>query len=40
METGTYEVEITGKYTARVIAEDHKGGFYIGEQKRNTENRV
>ncbi len=31
METGTYEVEAAGKYVVRVTAEDHKGGFYIGE---------
>ena len=31
LETGTYEVEASGKYTVRVTADDHKGGFYIGE---------
>ena len=31
METGTYEVQAAGKYTVRITAEDHKGGFYIGE---------
>lgn len=31
METGTYEIEIVGKYAVRVTAEEHKGGFYIGE---------
>ena len=31
LETGTYEVEVAGKYIVRVTAEDHKGGFYIGE---------
>jgi len=31
METGTYEVEASGKYVVRVTGEDHKGGFYIGE---------
>lgn len=31
MESGTYEVEASGKYIVRVTAEDHKGGFYIGE---------
>lgn len=31
METGTYEVKAAGKYVVRVTAEDHKGGFYIGE---------
>jgi len=31
MESGTYEVEVTGKYTVRIMAEDHKGGFYIGK---------
>jgi len=31
LETGTYEVQATGKYVVRVTAEDHKGGFYIGD---------
>ena len=31
IETGTYEVEAAGKYVVRITAEDHKGGFYIGE---------
>ena len=31
MESGTYEVEASGKYIVRVTAEEHKGGFYIGE---------
>ena len=31
MVSGTYEVEASGKYVARITAEDHKGGFYIGE---------
>ena len=31
METGTYEVEASGKYIVCVTAEEHRGGFYIGK---------
>ena len=30
IQTGTYEVEVTGKYEVRVETEEHKGSFYIG----------
>ena len=31
MVSGTYEAEVSGKYVARITAEDHRGKFYIGE---------
>ena len=30
IQTGTYEVELSGKYMVRVEMEDHKGSFHIG----------
>ena len=31
IQTGSYKVDVTGKYVVRAEMEEHKGGFYIGE---------
>lgn len=30
IQTGTYQAEVTGKYTVHIETEDHKGSFHIG----------